>query len=32
MMLEDVLGDPRAIAVVEAMRAQTAVTPTDTTC
>ncbi len=32
VMLEDVFRDPRAIALVEAMRAQTAVTPTDTTC
>src|SRR5271156_723713 len=32
VMLEDVFTDPRAIALAEAMRAQTAVTPTQTTC
>jgi 4-alpha-glucanotransferase len=32
VLLEDVFNDPRAIALAEAMRAQTAVTPTETTC
>jgi 4-alpha-glucanotransferase len=32
VMLEDVFSDPRAIALAEAMRAETAVTPTQTNC
>src|SRR5277367_3172599 len=32
VMLEDVFNDPRAIALAEAMRAETAVTPTETSC
>jgi 4-alpha-glucanotransferase len=32
VMLEDVFNDPRAIALAEAMRAQTAVTHNETTC
>jgi 4-alpha-glucanotransferase len=32
VMLEDVFSDPRAIALAEAMRAETAVTPTQTSC
>jgi 4-alpha-glucanotransferase len=32
VMLEDVFSDPRAIALAEAMRAETAVTPTETSC
>jgi hypothetical protein len=31
-MLEDVFSDPLAIALAEAMRAQTAVTHNETTC
>jgi len=31
-MLEDVFNDPRAIALADAMRAETAVTPTETSC
>jgi 4-alpha-glucanotransferase len=32
VMLEDVFSDPKAIALAEAMRAETAVTPTETSC
>jgi 4-alpha-glucanotransferase len=32
VLLEDVFNNPRAIALTEAMRAQTAVTPTEATC
>jgi 4-alpha-glucanotransferase len=32
VMLEDVFNDPRAITLVDAMRAATAVTPTETSC
>ena len=32
VLLEEVFSDPRAIALAEAMRAQTAVSPTETTC
>ncbi len=32
IMLEDVFNDPRAITLADAMRAETAVTPTETSC
>jgi 4-alpha-glucanotransferase len=32
VMLEDVFDDPRAITLADAMRAETAVTPTETSC
>jgi 4-alpha-glucanotransferase len=32
VMLEDIFSDPRAITLAEAMRVQTAVSPTQTTC
>jgi hypothetical protein len=32
VLLEEVFSNPRAVALAEAMRASTAVSPTETTC